>query len=389
MSHAAIVCREYGLPAVVGTGRATPQIRTGQTIRVDGSTGVVTLARGVSAQPLACRSPSSPRRTTDASAARARTSASCCTPGFPCRPASRSRRRPSTCSSTSPACAARSPAALARPAIGELDPTAPPRRRSARRCAGAASRRRPRRDRAPLRRARRQTESPRLRSRCARRQLGEDSAEATFAGQQETYLWVCGVDGICAAVRDCWASLYSSPAISYRAHLGAGRTARDGRRRAAHGRRRGRRGAVHLQPRQRRSEHGRRQRELGARRRCRRRRGDSRTTTSSARSPGEVVRERRGLEGHPIRAGPGGGGTVREDVPPELREAPCLDERDLASLVEVARARRAPLRLATRTSSGRSRATRARPRGSRPAGSAGDGASKARASARRSRRWGS
>ncbi len=43
MSHAAIVCREYGLPAVVGTGRATAQIRTGQTIRVDGSAGVVTL----------------------------------------------------------------------------------------------------------------------------------------------------------------------------------------------------------------------------------------------------------------------------------------------------------------------------------------------------------
>ncbi|HTX31538.1 MAG TPA: PEP-utilizing enzyme [Solirubrobacteraceae bacterium] len=43
MSHAAIVCREYALPAVVGTGRATSQIRTGQTIRVDGSAGVVTL----------------------------------------------------------------------------------------------------------------------------------------------------------------------------------------------------------------------------------------------------------------------------------------------------------------------------------------------------------
>jgi len=43
MSHAAIVCREYGLPAVVGTGRATAEIRTGQTIRVDGSTGVVTI----------------------------------------------------------------------------------------------------------------------------------------------------------------------------------------------------------------------------------------------------------------------------------------------------------------------------------------------------------
>ncbi|MBV9005218.1 MAG: hypothetical protein JO181_11215 [Solirubrobacterales bacterium] len=46
MSHAAIVCREYGLPAVVGTGRATAQIRTGQTIRVDGTAGVVTLLDG-------------------------------------------------------------------------------------------------------------------------------------------------------------------------------------------------------------------------------------------------------------------------------------------------------------------------------------------------------
>jgi pyruvate, water dikinase len=43
MSHAAIVAREYRLPAVVGTGRATAAIRTGQTIRVDGSEGTVTL----------------------------------------------------------------------------------------------------------------------------------------------------------------------------------------------------------------------------------------------------------------------------------------------------------------------------------------------------------
>jgi pyruvate,water dikinase len=46
MSHAAIVCREYGLPAVVGTGRATAEIRTGQLIRVDGSEGIVTLLDG-------------------------------------------------------------------------------------------------------------------------------------------------------------------------------------------------------------------------------------------------------------------------------------------------------------------------------------------------------
>ncbi len=51
--------------------------------------------------------------------------------------------------------------------------------------------------------------------------LGEDSQDATFAGQQETYLWVRGADHVCDAVRDCWVSLYSVPAISYRARIGA------------------------------------------------------------------------------------------------------------------------------------------------------------------------
>ena len=41
MSHAAIVCREYGLPAVTGTGNGSTTIRTGQRVRVDGNTGRV------------------------------------------------------------------------------------------------------------------------------------------------------------------------------------------------------------------------------------------------------------------------------------------------------------------------------------------------------------
>ena len=44
MSHAAIVAREYGLPAVVGTGNATAEIKDGQRIRVDGGRGIVTIA---------------------------------------------------------------------------------------------------------------------------------------------------------------------------------------------------------------------------------------------------------------------------------------------------------------------------------------------------------
>jgi pyruvate,water dikinase len=50
--------------------------------------------------------------------------------------------------------------------------------------------------------------------------LGEDGEDATFAGQLESYLWVCGTDHVCDAVRDCWVSLFGPPAIAYRAHVG-------------------------------------------------------------------------------------------------------------------------------------------------------------------------
>jgi pyruvate, water dikinase len=50
--------------------------------------------------------------------------------------------------------------------------------------------------------------------------VGEDSAEASFAGQQETYLSVSGADRVCDAVRDCWASLHSREARAYRERMG-------------------------------------------------------------------------------------------------------------------------------------------------------------------------
>jgi len=45
LSHGSIVAREYGIPAVLGTGEATKRIRNGQMITVDGSEGVVTLSQ--------------------------------------------------------------------------------------------------------------------------------------------------------------------------------------------------------------------------------------------------------------------------------------------------------------------------------------------------------
>ena len=43
MTHGSVVAREYGIPAVVGVNNATMLIQTGQKIRVDGSTGLITL----------------------------------------------------------------------------------------------------------------------------------------------------------------------------------------------------------------------------------------------------------------------------------------------------------------------------------------------------------
>jgi phosphohistidine swiveling domain-containing protein len=45
LSHGSIVAREYGIPAVLGTGVATRRIRSGQSIAVDGSAGVVVLGQ--------------------------------------------------------------------------------------------------------------------------------------------------------------------------------------------------------------------------------------------------------------------------------------------------------------------------------------------------------
>ena len=47
----------------------------------------------------------------------------------------------------------------------------------------------------------------------------EDSAEASFAGLQDTYLWIRGEQEVVNAVLECWASLYSSESISYRLRL--------------------------------------------------------------------------------------------------------------------------------------------------------------------------
>ncbi len=44
----------------------------------------------------------------------------------------------------------------------------------------------------------------------------EDLPDASFAGQQDTYLWVIGIEKILESIQKCWASLFTPRAISYR-----------------------------------------------------------------------------------------------------------------------------------------------------------------------------
>ncbi|NIN69094.1 MAG: phosphoenolpyruvate synthase, partial [Anaerolineae bacterium] len=48
----------------------------------------------------------------------------------------------------------------------------------------------------------------------------EDLPTASFAGQQDTYLNVCGTDELLECVRNCWASLWTARAVTYRARQG-------------------------------------------------------------------------------------------------------------------------------------------------------------------------
>jgi pyruvate,water dikinase len=165
--------------------------------------------------------------------------------------------------------------------------------------------------------------------------IGEDSAEATFAGQHETYLRVRGADAVCEAVRDCWASLHGERATSYRERLGpAGEAPAMGV-------------AV--------------QRMVdaavsGVMFTCNPVSGDPSTIAVNAswglglavvegevtpdeyrlsKVTGEVLQRTVGRKHLEYTAGPKG--AVRRDVPDDRIEAPCLDDAQLEVLVEMAR----------------------------------------------------
>jgi pyruvate,water dikinase len=167
--------------------------------------------------------------------------------------------------------------------------------------------------------------------------IGEDSQTATFAGQQETFLWVRGLEGVIAAVRGCWASLYSPTAVTYRARVAQGTEA------PAMG--------VTLQ--------------LmvdafvsGVMFTCNPVSGDPSIVAVNAswglgeavvggevtpdeyllsKVTGELVRRRISDKHVEHVPAPAGGGTVRREVPPERRGSQCLSESDLYALLDLAR----------------------------------------------------
>jgi pyruvate,water dikinase len=167
--------------------------------------------------------------------------------------------------------------------------------------------------------------------------LGEDGEDATFAGQQESYLWVRGLEHVCDAVRDCWASLYTPRAIGYRAARGVG----------------GEEPAMGV------TVQAMVDAEVsGVLFTCNPVSGDPSMVAIEAswglgiavvggeatpddflvsKVTGEVVR--RTVNAKEIEYVPdaAGRGTVRVEVPPARRGEPCLDDERLAALVEVAR----------------------------------------------------
>ena len=53
--------------------------------------------------------------------------------------------------------------------------------------------------------------------------VAEDMPDASFAGVQDTYLWLCGLDAVLDGVRRCWASFHNPEAVAYRKEHGIAR----------------------------------------------------------------------------------------------------------------------------------------------------------------------
>jgi pyruvate, water dikinase len=166
---------------------------------------------------------------------------------------------------------------------------------------------------------------------------GEDSAENSFAGLQDTYLWVRGERHVVDRVRDCWASLYNAEAVGYRRRM---KLAESGLAMAVVVQRM-------VEPRC-----------AGVMFTCSPTTGDRSViavegcwglgsalvsgdvtpdTFVISKVTGEIVRRTVAVKLRMHRAGRGGAGVRADDVPGPLQEAACLDDADVAALAELGR----------------------------------------------------
>jgi pyruvate,water dikinase len=166
---------------------------------------------------------------------------------------------------------------------------------------------------------------------------GEDSAENSFAGLQDTYLWVRGERDVIGRVRDCWASLYNAEAVGYRRRM---KLAESGLAMAVVVQRM-------VEPRC-----------AGVMFTCSPTTGDRSViavegcwglgsalvsgdvtpdTFVISKVTGEIVRRTVAVKLRMHRAGRGGAGVRADDVPGPLQEEACLDDADVAALAELGR----------------------------------------------------
>lgn len=165
----------------------------------------------------------------------------------------------------------------------------------------------------------------------------EDSAADSFAGLQDTYLWVRGADRVLDAVRRCWASLYSVESVTYRLRRGIPETdlamavvvqqmvdARSSGVMFTRSPLTGDRSVVAID-----ASWG-----LGS------------AVVSGEVTPdafvvskvtGEIVRRTVATKSRWHRPDPEGNGVVEDDVPDDLRGAPSISDEEIAELVAVAR----------------------------------------------------
>ena len=202
------------------SARATPRAasRTGDLVRVDGAAGTVTILDRARADLIRAWHTSStwrpprpqpvePRRRQGgrprAAPRRSRST---------CRPGSSSPPTPTAAGCATTASRRRSPAGGGRGRLRRAG-----RRVEGDRCALRRSRTRERRHRPRLRglSATAPTSPVAVRSSAT----AEDLSDASFAGQQETYLSVIGREAVRRDIVRCWASLYSPQAIEYRRRL--------------------------------------------------------------------------------------------------------------------------------------------------------------------------